>query len=229
MSLSLGYQSVDVKLIGSKTEVPESPLAKLMYYLNSVFAVIQYDEGDFEKYSDYHHYYLLSPEDEIKVLLLAGIFKPQIMIKLSLFIVDPNLLKPGFSNTFFELGNNKIGIHINSEVVIGGVSRKVLKIMACDEAWIVEHFYRPMLAYAKPEFPQAQANYLPYEIKKKDCLESNALFFLDFTFCTFCWLYYLCGCEWSLKCKRIIGLVNLIIIIICVILYVIFVVYRVHK
>ena len=219
MSLSLGYQSVDVKLIGSKTEVPETPLAKLMYYLNSVFTVIQYD-GDFEKYSDYHHYYLLSPEDEIKVLLLAGIFKPQIMIKLSLFIVDPNLLKPGFSNTFFELGNNQIGIHINSEVVIGGVSRKVLKIMACDEAWIVEHFYRPMLAYAKPEFPQAQANYLPYEIKKKDCLESNAFFFLDFTFCLMCWYYYLCGCDWSLKCRRIIGIVSLIFIILDVVLIV---------
>ena len=79
MSLSLGYQSVDVKLIGSKTEVPESPLAKLMYYLNSVFAVIQYD-GDFEKYSDYHHYYLLSPEDEIKVLLLAGMFSLAFLI-----------------------------------------------------------------------------------------------------------------------------------------------------
>ena len=37
--------------------------------------------------------------------------------------------------------------------------------MACDEAWIIDYFYAQMLAYSKPEFPQA--NYLPYESKKK--------------------------------------------------------------
>ena len=225
MSLSLGYQSLGIKLTGEKTTIPDNPLAKLMYYLHCVFKVIQY-EGDFKKYTDYYYYYLLSTDEEKKVILLAALFNPEVMIKASLFINEPVLIRPGFNNEFFELSNNKIGIHVNSEVVIGGVSRKVLNIMAYRETWLDYNYYEPMNTYIRPELPQD--NYLPYE-RKKECLESKWFFFLDFTFCIFCWLYYLCGCEWSLKCKRIIGIINLIIIIICVILYVIFVEYKIQK
>ena len=43
MSLDLKAESLDVKLIGKTVYVPENKIAKLMYYLDCVTGVIQYD------------------------------------------------------------------------------------------------------------------------------------------------------------------------------------------
>ena len=58
----MNYQSLGVKLTGSTTTVPDNELAKLMYYLDCVFAVIQYDGA--EKYANYREYYSLTSEEE---------------------------------------------------------------------------------------------------------------------------------------------------------------------
>lgn len=147
MSIDLNYQSLDVKLPGATTTVPDNNLAKLMYYLDCVFGVIQIDEAN--KFTDYHRYYSLSKEEEQTVFKLALLFNPKIMTDLSLFVVNSNLLKPGFDNTFIELSDNRVGFHINSEVMIGGVARKVLKIMACNSSWLMENYIWPMESYAK--------------------------------------------------------------------------------
>ena len=43
MSLDLQAESLDVKLTGRTVYVPENKIAKLMYYLDCVTGVIQYD------------------------------------------------------------------------------------------------------------------------------------------------------------------------------------------
>ena len=126
MSLTMGYESLDAKMTGSKTTVPENDLAKLMYYLDCVFAVIRYDGA--EQYTNYKEY-LLSTKEEQTVVGLAILFNPEIMIESSLFLVGSNFVPSGSSNKFYEISNNKIGIHVNFEVMIGGVSRKVMKVM----------------------------------------------------------------------------------------------------
>ena len=37
MSLTMGYESLDVKMQGTKADIPDNDLAKLMYYLQMCF------------------------------------------------------------------------------------------------------------------------------------------------------------------------------------------------
>ena len=130
---------------------------------------------------------------------LSALFNPKVLLENSLFIIDSRLIPSGYSNEFYELTNNRIGVHVNSEVIIGGVSRKVLKIMACNRNWINKNYFEPMESYATMQLPAGNNN--------EECLESNKCCFLDIFFCLFCWYYYLCECGWSTKCKRIIALI----------------------
>ena len=72
MSATLGLNSLKIEEFGSETFIPSNDIAKLMYYLSCVFAVIQYNEDS--KFSDYEHYYNLSKEDEKAVIVLALLF-----------------------------------------------------------------------------------------------------------------------------------------------------------
>ena len=149
MSVSLGYQSLNVKPIGQTVTVPDNSLARLMYYLDCVFTVIQYDQSS--RLTDYQNYYLLSKEEEQTVLGLVALFNPKIMSDLSLFIVSRDLVPYGSSNEFYQITDDRIGVHVNSEVVIGGRVVKVLKIMACTEDWIYRNYINPAESYTKPQ------------------------------------------------------------------------------
>jgi hypothetical protein len=149
MSVSLGYQSLNVKPIGQTVTVPDNSLARLMYYLDCVFTVIQYDQSS--RLTDYQNYYLLSKEEEQTVLGLVALFNPKVMSDLSLFIVSRNLVPYGSSNEFYQITDDRIGVHVNSEVVIGGRVVKVLKIMACTEDWIYRNYINQAESYTKPQ------------------------------------------------------------------------------
>lgn len=64
MSATLGINKFSVERIGVQVEVPNTNLARLMYYLSCIFTVIQYNESN--KLSDYRNYYYLN-EDEKKL------------------------------------------------------------------------------------------------------------------------------------------------------------------
>ena len=134
MSINLNYQSLAIKSTGTQVIVPNTRLARLMYYLDCVLNVIQYAQDT--KYTDYQNYYLLNREDEEVVKGLCILFNPKIMLDLKLFIYEPNLIPPGSSNEFYEITDQRLGLHANSEVVIAGKSIKVLKMMVCDINWI---------------------------------------------------------------------------------------------
>ena len=145
MSLNVGYESLSVREASSSTTIPKHRLAKLMYYLYCVFKVIQYDGA--EKYTDYRDYDLLSSEEERTVLELAKLFTPKLMSQLSLFLIGYDYVPDSSYNKFYEVTNDKIGLHINSEVMIGGVSRRVLKVMGCTEEFLKRNYYDPIESY----------------------------------------------------------------------------------
>ena len=43
--------------------------------------------------------------------------------------------------------------------MIGGVSRKVLKIMACNESWLNKYYFDPIESYRRPQRPQLPPGY----------------------------------------------------------------------
>ena len=123
-----------------------------MYYLACVFRVVQFDGA--ERYINYSQYDSLSSEEEKTVLNLVSIFNPKVMVDNYLFLIEQKLIPPNQSNQFFELSDNRLlGIPINSEVVIGEVSRKVLKVMGCNDYWINTYYYIPVQSFNNRPLP----------------------------------------------------------------------------
>ena len=135
------FNNVKVRTFGERTRVPDDDVAKLMYYLSCVDTVINYNEID--RLSDYQNYDSLSVDDLTELFKLVILFNPEIFVEAGIFILDESLLPYDLDNQFFEITDERIGIHVNNEIFIGGRSVKVLKVMACNEDWLVRNYFRP--------------------------------------------------------------------------------------
>ena len=102
MSATLGINRLKIESTGKTVNVPTDNYAKLMYYLNCVFTVIQYNNDT--KLIDYQHYYNLNDNEKNIVLELAKLFDPIIFIKAKIFIYNPNIS----SNEFFKITDERL-------------------------------------------------------------------------------------------------------------------------
>jgi len=127
MSATLGMRNLEMKTFGHKVEIPNNPFAKLMYYLNCVNVVIQYEENTL---TDYNNYHLLNTDQLAIVYALAKILNPQLLINANIFIHDPRLVIGNTDNQFYKITDETIGVHVNQEIMIGGKYVKVLNVMA---------------------------------------------------------------------------------------------------
>ena len=131
-----------IKAIGQRTSVPDNDLARLMYYLSCVDTVIQYHEID--RLTDYQNYDSLDVEDITVLLKLVILFNPKFLVDKGIFILDESLLPNDLDNQFYQITDERIGIHINNEIMVSGRTVKVLKVMACDEEWIFRNYINPL-------------------------------------------------------------------------------------
>ena len=134
-------QNSRIYAFGERTSVPNDNVAKLMYYLSCVDIVINYNEID--RLSDYQNYDLLTKDDMVELFKLVLLFNPKIFIDAGIFIIDESLLPYDLDNQFYKITDERIGIYVNDEIMIGGRNVKVLKVMACNEDWLVRNYYRP--------------------------------------------------------------------------------------
>ena len=121
--------------------VPDNDVAKLMYYLSCVDTVINFKNID--KLSDFRNYDSLSVEEMTGLFELVLLFNPKYFIEKGVFIIDRSLLPPNSSNTFYQITDERIGMHVSSEMLIGGRTVKVLKVMVCDENWLLRNYFTP--------------------------------------------------------------------------------------
>ena len=142
MSINLDFNSLNVEKIGRTVNVPNNDLARLMYYLNCISAVIQYDEQN--KLIDYQRYYDLNKEEENAVYALAIVLNPKIFIDAKVLVINPNLVPQGYNNEFYRITDDRVGFHVNEEIVIGERVVRVLKIMACSSSWLEKYYFKPM-------------------------------------------------------------------------------------
>ena len=153
------FNNVKIRSIGERTNVPDDDVAKLMYYLSCVDTVINYNEMD--RLSDYQNYNLLSVDDMAALFKLVLLFNPKIFVDAGIFILDETLLPNDLDNQFFEITDERIGIHVNNEIFIGGRSVKVLKVMACNEDWLYRNYFRPWknIFETAERYQRSQRNY----------------------------------------------------------------------
>ena len=142
MSATFGINRLRIESTGTLTNVPNADIAKLMYYIDCVLTVIEYDRNS--KLTDYQHYYNLNNEEKKAVFTLAILFKPEIFIDSGIFVVNADLLPNGVSNDFFKITDERIGVHVNQEIMVGGKAVKVLRIMVCKDSWLDNNYYYPI-------------------------------------------------------------------------------------
>ena len=140
MSATLGMKNIKVRAFGELTNVPNNAIARLMYYLDCVATVIEYNDRTL---TDYQNYNELSGEELVAVYQLAKILDPSFFIKNGIFIVSQNLLSD-VDNQFYEITDETVGFHVNKEIMIEGKTVKVLKVMVCNNNWLQKHYFTPI-------------------------------------------------------------------------------------
>ena len=135
------FANQGVKAFGGRTRVPNDNVARLMYYLSCVDTVINYNGID--KLTDYQNYESLTRDDLVELFQLVLIFNPKIFVDAGIFIIDDELLPYDLDNQFYQITDERIGLYINDQIAIGGRTVKVLKVMACNEDWLMRNYFTP--------------------------------------------------------------------------------------
>lgn len=133
-----------IRATGTTTTIPDNPMARLMYYLNSVNTLV--DFGIPNDLCDYRYYYNLSFDEENQVLMLAGLLSPDLFINKGIMINEPRLC-PDANNEFYEISDIQQAIAITEEFTIAGRQVHTLRIMAFKMAWLENNYINPMKSY----------------------------------------------------------------------------------
>ncbi|KAK3085546.1 hypothetical protein FSP39_005147 [Pinctada imbricata] len=143
----LGRTEVGVKEFGREINVPEHPTAKLMYYLDSICYVLDIDksEANIRKLRDYRRYRALDDSETEELLILCILFTPDILVDKCIF--QDNEMCGGDMNKFFEVSAVSDRFLITPEVLIGGQTRKVQKILFFHEIWLECWYHDPMRSF----------------------------------------------------------------------------------
>ena len=132
----------DFKPFGQTVEVPDTPIAKIMYYLDCVCTVIDYKDGDIRRYRDYANWDEMSDEEDRLIFILAIALSPD-ELEDKAFFNSPQLCYES-GNQFYEIGEVTNQLLVVHSVFIGGQQRKVKKIMAYKQSWMQKNFYEPI-------------------------------------------------------------------------------------
>lgn len=137
------YKGISYKNTSFEADVPEHPMAKLMYYAYCVYIMTRYDIP--EKLRDYENYYMLSKEDEDKVLILITALSPDLLISKKFMILDDGLCTK-FQNEFYEI--NDKSKNPAKKISLGGKTIESYELMACKQKWIDKNYYEPKKLYS---------------------------------------------------------------------------------
>jgi hypothetical protein len=144
----------DVKAFGRTVTVPDADIGKVMYYLDCVCTVIDYDDNNIRRYRNYSNWMNMSDEEDKLIFILAAALSPD---ELEDKVFFENAALCGTSaNQFYEIGQVRNHLIVAQSIVIGGRSRQVKKIMAYTSGWMQRNYYQPMQAIAYRFSPQGQ-------------------------------------------------------------------------
>ena len=138
----INQSTIKMEPFGVIATVPNDDYARLMYYLSCVETVINYDKMN--KLSDYENYKSLNSTQKKLLLDLCELMDPKLLIGARIFRVNEDLLLDNNSNQFYKITDQKIGISRNKEIMIGGKTVKILKIMVCKKNWLQEYYFNPI-------------------------------------------------------------------------------------
>ena len=140
---------LSIKETGVTTTVPQNATAKLLYYLSCINSIIQLVELDIDEVdytfvswvNDYKNCqsWTKTNQEKQKILRVARGFTPNILEDKIFFRVTT--LGDNSSNGFFEISSSEITVAATDEVFIGGLSKKIHKIMLYESRWLQTYYY----------------------------------------------------------------------------------------
>ena len=149
MAFALGFNDVEVKKTGSKTDVPNNNKAKLMYYLNCMCAALDLSETsqNLQRLRNCNNYASLSASETKELVVLCGLLNPRLLNDKCIF--HSNEACKDFGNQFFEINAKRTTFAAVQSVMIGSVRVNVSKIMCYRMDWLKYYYIEPMKCLLK--------------------------------------------------------------------------------
>lgn len=144
MALNFNRVNFNIRDIGRTVTIPDSPVARLMYYLDSVCSLLQMNTSDspnIHRLTQYSLHGFLTAAQKRELTILCLILAPQQLLNKCIFI-DNNLKG---SNKFYEISAVHDQMFVSRSIIINGQRKRVNKIMICRSAWLQTYFVKPMV------------------------------------------------------------------------------------
>ena len=149
-------ERTQIKSTGTRCEVPDHPVGRLMYYLGACESIVSI--GIPREYRDYDNYYRLSTGERKEVVRLAELLDPELFIRHGVMIQHDGLCGD-YSNEFYEITNTRLGLAVSRSFVIGGQQVRTLKIMTFKRSWMENNYYGPLRQIRANEEAERRAQY----------------------------------------------------------------------
>jgi hypothetical protein len=133
---------VEVKDTTRPATVPDNPIAKLMYYFNCICCCIDADDSyNVRRFRNYSNYNNLTRQEKRQIFDLCTTLSPS---KLDGVIFHRERDCGQFSNRFLELNATRTGVIATESLLIGGQSKKIVKIMQYQDNWMEKYYHTPV-------------------------------------------------------------------------------------
>ena len=141
MAALLERQQIGIKKTGGTVIIPNSPVAKMMYYFDCVCHCV--DTGKsfaLRRLRGYQNYATLTEVDISSLLTLCLALSPDKLINKVFFEND----KIEGRNKFFEISSISTKLVVSQSLLIGGQQQRVHKIMMFKKEWIELFYIQPI-------------------------------------------------------------------------------------
>ena len=142
MAALIEKQQIEVKNL--KTEqaarVPNSPVAKLMYYLDCVCQCVSTDASSMQRLRDYQsNYTKLTQREQATLLDLCTTLSPDKLIGKVFFRNE----KMQERNQFLEISTVSMKLEVSQTLMIGGTQQTVKRVMMFKNEWMETYYVQP--------------------------------------------------------------------------------------
>ena len=140
------FDTFDLARSSREVNIPENNVAKLMYYLNIVCDLIEYDDHNFDRLRDFKNYHRTTDTELRLLYITCATLEPDLFIGKVMFEDEDGDLCGRSTNRIYEISQVEHDLVVVNSIFIAGRNRRVKKVMAYRPEWLATYYIRPMAA-----------------------------------------------------------------------------------